>query len=74
MNLLDLRDLGHRALATFIEAFLGVLLAVALADATSVVAIDASALDAALVGGLASVAVLLKEYARAYLSRKPPLE
>jgi hypothetical protein len=74
MNLLDLRDLGHRALATFVEAFLGVLLAGVLAEATNLGAFDATALDAALVGGLASVAVLLKEYARAYLNRQPPLE
>lgn len=65
-------DLAHRAVWTFVEAFLGVLIAVALADATTVLAIDASAIDAAAVAGIASVAVVVKEEARRRLGRQDP--
>lgn len=62
-------DLLHRVVWTFIEAFLAVLIAVGLADATTIMAIDASVLDAGLVAGIASVAVVVKEEARKRLGK-----
>jgi hypothetical protein len=59
MAKLNLADLGHRTLWTFVQAFLAMLIAAQV--------IDLAVLHAALIAGGAAALVPVKEYARAQL-------
>jgi len=55
---MNLTDLGHRSLWTFIQSVTGMLTAGALFD------LDVTVLHAVVAGGIADVLVVVKEYAR----------
>jgi hypothetical protein len=57
----NLPDLGHRSLWTFIQTFTGVLVASGLFD------LEVSLLHAAVAAAVADVLVVVKEYARTQL-------
>jgi hypothetical protein len=58
---MDLTDLGHRTLWTFVQTFTGVLVAAGLFD------LEVGLLHAAVAAAVADVLVVLKEYARKQL-------
>jgi uncharacterized membrane protein YgaE (UPF0421/DUF939 family) len=60
MKALDLTDLGHRTLWTFLEAFLAMLIAAQV--------IDLAVIHAAGIAAIAAALVPIKEYARAQLT------
>jgi hypothetical protein len=55
---MNLTDLGHRSLWTFVQSVAGMLTAGALFD------LDLTVLHAVVAGGIADVFVVVKEYAR----------
>jgi hypothetical protein len=55
---MNLTDLGHRSLWTFVQSVAGMLTAGALFD------LDLTVLHAVVAGGIADVLVVVKEYAR----------
>jgi hypothetical protein len=58
---MDLTDLGHRTLWTFVQTFSGVLVAAGLFD------LEVGLLHAAVAAAVADVLVVVKEYARKQL-------
>ena len=58
---MDLNDLGHRTLWTFVQTFSGVLVAAGLFD------LEVGLLHAAVAAAVADVLVVVKEYARKQL-------
>ena len=58
---MDLTDLGHRTLWTFVQTFTGVLVAAGLFD------LEVGLLHAAVAAAVADVLVVVKEYARKQL-------
>jgi len=58
---MDLTDLGHRTLWTFVQTFTGVLVAAGLFD------LEVGLLHAAAAAAIADVLVVVKEYARKQL-------
>jgi hypothetical protein len=59
---MDLTDLGHRTLWTFVQTFTGVLVAAGLFD------LEVGLLHAAAAAAIADVLVVVKEYARKQLA------
>ena len=59
---MDLTDLGHRTLWTFVQTFTGVLVAAGLFD------LEVGLLHAAAAAAIADVLVVVKEYARNQLA------
>jgi hypothetical protein len=59
---MNLEDLGHRALWTFVQSVAGMLTAAAIFD------LDLTVLHAIVAGGIADVIVVVKEYARQQLA------
>jgi hypothetical protein len=59
---MDLTDLGHRTLWTFVQTFTGVLVAAGLFD------LEVGLLHAAAAAAIADVLVVVKEYARTQLA------
>jgi hypothetical protein len=59
---MDLTDLGHRTLWTFVQTFTGVLVAAGLFD------LEVGLLHAAAAAAIADVLVVVKEYARKQLT------
>lgn len=68
---MDLADLGHRIVWTFVQAFVGTLTSLSIADV--IVELDLAAgamvLLAAIAAGVGDVLVVVKEYARTRLKR-----
>jgi hypothetical protein len=58
---MDLTDLGHRTLWTFVQTFTGVLVAAGLFD------LEVGLIHAAVAAAVADVLVVVKEYARKQL-------
>lgn len=69
---MDLHDLTHRIIFTFIEAFTGTLISLGAADYLADLDLGATvvALVAAAGAGLGSVLVVIKEYARRQLTTR----
>lgn len=65
---MDWRDLTHRLVWTFVQAFCGALVAAGLLD------LDIGVLEAAAIAGLGDVLVVVKETARAQLNRTSPVD